>query len=114
MAYHIYRLTVDTTEGDPNYLISNLVSLRLILGVEYGPVPDTSSGTATYYVKVPNKRKFETYFRKRKPESADPVRFIIGNPTYESYKSEKKKHVREGVEDCIDKGKRNKSKKKDL
>lgn len=105
MAYHVYGLIVNVVEGGSSYLLTHLLNLGLIIGFERSPDLDTSSGNATFYVKVPNKRKFEAYFNRRWHESADPVRFAVGKPTYESYKSDVKKNIGKDVKDFIDKNK---------
>lgn len=105
MAYHVYGLTVDILEEGSNYLLRHLLDLDLIIGFEKDPVLEHGTGVATFYVKVPNKRKFEAYFNRRWHESADPVRFAVGKPTYESYKSNVKKDVGKDVKNFINKNK---------
>jgi len=105
MAYHVYRLAVDILEEGSNYLLRHLLDLDLIIGFEKEPVLEHGTGVATFYVKVPNKRKFEAYFNRKWHENADPVSFAVGKPTYDSYKSDGKKDVGTKVREFINKSK---------
>ena len=105
MAYHVYRLAVDILEEGSNYLLRHLLDLDLIIGFEKEPVLEHGTGVATFYVKVPNKRKFEAYFNRKWHENADPVSFAAGKPTYDSYRSDGKKDVGTKVREFINKSK---------
>lgn len=108
MAHHVYKISVDVTEGIPGALPRHLEKLGLITGFERDSIPEHDSRTVVFFLKVPNKRKFERYFKRRFIENGDPVNMMVGTPIYITYKTNSKKKAQEETKRLLSKVKKNK------
>jgi len=91
MGYHVFSLVIKPENGEVSYLLDDLLNKELIEGQDREPSVDHYSGNVTVYLMVGNKDKFLRHLNRRRKENADPVRFVLGKPTYIGYKDKSKK-----------------------
>lgn len=92
MGYHVFSLVIKPENGEVSYLLDDLLNKELIEGQDREPSVDHYSGNVTVYLMVGNKDKFLRHLNRRRKENADPVRFVLGKPTYLGYKDKSKKN----------------------